>query len=1079
MKRLLFAIATAFVCIAATAQNGRLFDQTMIIKECNVSVTTKGMLATTWIEMEFYNNRNEEAEALYTFQLNSGQAVTGLQLMLGQQYREGTIEESWKARQAYSSIVGKRMDPALLRMVGTNQYSLNIYPVAAKSSRKIKIKIEELLKCANDGFKYSLDFLSKDNFEKMSLSIDVTDHPYQPIFEFGLLKNEKFTSSGNRYTFSKKYVPINKPDVISFFLPQKCNALSACMESATGSFFVKAENKQMRDYTIDIKKLRVYWDCSASMKDGDNKSYIAYLKKVLTKYNPDELTIVPFNQQLYGEKVFAKNEIQQGNWESTIKQIKKEGATQFGILNFDTNDDLILVFTDGLHTWGNKKPVLEKTPAYFISTYNYYYNNDYNYYTIDGYEDYYAYWRPAINFKGFHLYNQTYDTISINSLSKINISLIAVEDESGNKADIKLPQAISLSMMITGKLKSTSKQVILKYGYGNKVLYTQQYDLQTNCFGNDFEKAKSLASFEQVMSNNYWYRSLAFGIENKMVTWQTSFIVLEKIEDYVKYNITPPADIMQQCIDKGYVKTDYRKRYEYMQKTDNVEMLKQVVTEYNKRFDMWGTQQDKININEVGQSYLKIEQDKATENAEKKKPAMLNASSIAIQTKEEARSMDEVVVVGYGTKLKSEMTGSVTSISSKQLKDISINSVGEALTGRIAGMQVTTSDGSPDAEVKIRIRGGTSLSQSNEPLYVIDGVAIENGLNSISVNDIERIDVLKDAGASAIYGSRAANGVILITTKSGSYTNYYGPSKLKNQEDVEYIQVLKKTEKNKKYKAYKSLEEVYGDNATFYLDMALYFYEAGLVSYTEEMIQKAAEMSNGDYTSQSAIAFIYEHMKQFDNAIQIYQNLINDQPANIRFTRDMAWAYYQKNNIDSAIRILYNGITKYGYNWDVQNLKMKEMMLADLNMMISLTKESIDISYIPKEIIKPITADIRIIVEASAFALYNLEYNVPGAKDLNNQKLSNAAGARMQTAGQDYMISEFQMKHAKKGKYAITFRDDMHYNYFGSGYPYYARIIKITDFGKPTQSIDTDIISLSNQYGTVEIDSFKIKKELD
>ena len=133
--------------------------------------------------------------------------------------------------------------------------------------------------------------------------------------------------------------------------------------------------------------------------------------------------------------------------------------------------------------------------------------------------------------------------------------------------------------------------------------------------------------------------------------------------------------------------------------------------------------------------------------------------------------VEDVVVIGYQTVRRRDLLASVSSVSAKDLRDIPVASAAEAIQGKLAGVQVTTAEGSPDADIKIRVRGGGSITQDNSPLYVIDGVQVENGLSTISPQDIQTIDVLKDAAATAIYGARGANGVIIITTKSGKFNN--------------------------------------------------------------------------------------------------------------------------------------------------------------------------------------------------------------------------------------------------------------------------------------------------------------------
>lgn len=130
---------------------------------------------------------------------------------------------------------------------------------------------------------------------------------------------------------------------------------------------------------------------------------------------------------------------------------------------------------------------------------------------------------------------------------------------------------------------------------------------------------------------------------------------------------------------------------------------------------------------------------------------------------EDAEILDEVVVIGYQTVKRKDLTGSVASVSGEQIAAMPVANAAQALQGKLAGVNVTTQDGRPDAAVSIRVRGGGSISQSNDPLVLIDGVS--GSLSDIPGDQIESIDVLKDASSTAIYGARGANGVILVTTK--------------------------------------------------------------------------------------------------------------------------------------------------------------------------------------------------------------------------------------------------------------------------------------------------------------------------
>src|SRR5688572_13559791 len=174
-------------------------------------------------------------------------------------------------------------------------------------------------------------------------------------------------------------------------------------------------------------------------------------------------------------------------------------------------------------------------------------------------------------------------------------------------------------------------------------------------------------------------------------------------------------------------------------------------------------------------------------------------SDISVAMQETAGGLDEVVVTGYGTQRRTNVTGAISTVSGKTIAELPVPSISQALQGRVAGVQVTN-NGSPGTQPIVRIRGISSISFASDPLYVIDGFPTGD-LATIDTRDIESVDVLKDASAAAIYGSRATNGVIMITTKRGrrdgkvrvSLDSYYG-----TQEITERLDLLD-TEGFKKY----------------------------------------------------------------------------------------------------------------------------------------------------------------------------------------------------------------------------------------------------------------------------------------
>jgi len=182
--------------------------------------------------------------------------------------------------------------------------------------------------------------------------------------------------------------------------------------------------------------------------------------------------------------------------------------------------------------------------------------------------------------------------------------------------------------------------------------------------------------------------------------------------------------------------------------------------------------------------------------------------------------LDEVVVVGYGTMRKSDLTGSVAQIKSEDLQAVPVYNMEQALKGRAAGVQVTQNSGQPGGRIEVRVRGGNSMIGNNQPLYVVDGFPVTGGINFLNPADIESIDILKDASATAIYGARGANGVVIITSKKGKtgqagrieLSSFYGVQNETKRYDLlnakEYGQIANEWLRNGGQEPYFNIDEI-------------------------------------------------------------------------------------------------------------------------------------------------------------------------------------------------------------------------------------------------------------------------------
>ena len=302
------------------------------------------------------------------------------------------------------------------------------------------------------------------------------------------------------------------------------------------------------------------------------------------------------------------------------------------------------------------------------------------------------------------------------------------------------------------------------------------------------------------------------------------------------------------------------------------------------------------------------------------KPQVVNVSGksvINVKLEDDATSLNDVVVIGYGSVKKKDLTGSVATVNSETLAAVPVASASEALTGKLAGVQVTTSEGSPDADVKIRVRGGGSITQSNDPLFIVDGFPVES-ISDIPATDIEDITVLKDASSTAIYGSRGANGVILVTTKSGkagkvnvSYNAYYSVKKIAKKLDTlspyDYAKWQYELALLKNSKDLSSYTDYFGN----YQDMDLYKDIEGndwqdiVYGRTGNTFNQNLNITGGSETVK--YAFSYAHMN--DKAIQIGSNFKRD-----NFSLKLNTKPSKKTTLDFQVRYSDTDIRGGGAN---------------------------------------------------------------------------------------------------------------------------------------------------------------------
>jgi TonB-dependent SusC/RagA subfamily outer membrane receptor len=1064
--RIFFYSVLLLAVIQTTAQTAdqRLWDRQMKLKTGSIQITTDGFTATTFIELEFYNQSIAEIEGLFQFKLQPEQIITAFQLDLNGKYRDGSIEEKWKATNAYNRIVGKRVDPALLTKDYDNNYSLRIYPVPSKQSRKVTITIQQTLKDKDGMLEYLLPLIVNDTVEKFSVSITAYNNMQAPQSSLGLVNNEPFIYSKNNWMLTKQFVSVvlNKPVQFEWQLPA---SPFYCTKKAEGKnyFVLRYQPKVDSVYQLHPSSIHVFWDVSSSGSYRNTEKEISFLKQYLSFNKVQQVTVITFNHELLDTTVFASFNNTWPQLAQHLHDLNYDGGTRLSMLNFSNNkSDVVFLFSDGKSSFGNRLPNTGKKPVFTVST--------------SAITDSTTLRNIAGSSGGTYIQLQKLSIGKAIQNASVAVNYLVDILSSGKSIfESQLNAKLSKPLLIYGT--STSAKDTITFLYGNSSASTGKEQLvldYTNaCRNSAIDRLNMLMTYEQIMRHYNWNDILDFGLTEKVVTPYTAYIVLELIEHYIQYNIAPPKDLEEECRQRGYVKKDTRAIRNQMSQSTQDDLLRAVVEQYNQRIIQWDKTDKLMWYQPMAVADMQVSSSAQNTVSAETNTTELQGKAAGVSIAGGSNALQEVVVVGYGVSTKRSLGYAVSTVSSSQIQMFN-GSIGQIIAGRVPGVYVSGTTGEAGSSPNIRIRGASSFSASAQPLFVLNGMPISGNIDQIlNPNDIESISILRDAAGTAIYGASGANGVIIITTKRGRNYGYnYNQSyTLKNMPDVDYLQEMKQTPLKQKLQKFEQLKEEHKSNAGFYLDMAEHLYQCNYKKEAFTILMNSAELYPNNEALLRAIGFMLQSFEEYGQAAYIYEELLEQHPLSLQYYRDLAWMYYQQHQYQKAVDVFNRSLTVDAvYNYYNDPAIIKSVFLTELNSIIQAHKDSLQLSAINPSLIKPLPYDLRIVVEENSGREVSLKINEPGGGEwVTSLKPSKHGGVI--TAGGKYnygTIAEYSIKNAVKGKYKIWVNYYNGYMYTGK-IPSVIRITVYKNFGKPNQTIEVQNIMMDNQYGEIEI----------
>jgi TonB-dependent SusC/RagA subfamily outer membrane receptor len=553
--------------------------------------------------------------------------------------------------------------------------------------------------------------------------------------------------------------------------------------------------------------------------------------------------------------------------------------------------------------------------------------------------------------------------------------------------------------------------------------------------------------------------------------------VLDALEDYIQYGIEPPEDLREMYVKRLPEVQKLKEQAAADAAGEFMMNLKQSVQLYNERITWWSKAEPLITLQDIEQKKEVVLLNSNSDQQEKGDQPEESSADISGDAGFNAkRSLSEVVVVGYGTQRRRELTGAVATINASQISGVA--NISQALKGKVAGVEVVQNSGYAGGRDRIYIRGARTLGANREPLYVVDGVPMDPSIiNVLDINLVESITVIKSLQATILYGSRAANGVIVITTKlvsRGTAAYKKTIDRYQEMENEDYITELKEKDKRGMYQRYYEMKDSLSKEPAFYFNAAQVLFDAGDKETALRILSNLAEMDHENHQLLRATGYVFDEWKMYENAINVYKRVLAIKEEEPQSYRDLALAYHRNGNHQQAVDLLHKVLTKNWFQYEDRYDGLKSLILNEMNAIIALHKNILDLSAINPGIIRPLPVDLRIVVDWNKDETdIDLHIIEPGGDECMYRNRNTKTGGRLsEDFTEGYGPEEYQIKAAKKGKYFIRV------NYYGDSYqkqqmPSFIKLTIYKNFGRPDQTVTIESILMNKQSGMIEIGECK------
>jgi len=1077
-----------------------------------VNVKVVGNIAYTTAEMHFFNSGTRQMEAELIFPLPENVSVSRYAIDINGKMREAVPVNKNKGKQVFEAIEHRRVDPGLLEKVDGNNFRTRIYPLMPNGERTVIIGYEEELSAFDkDNLAYQLVSRYPKKLDNFELNVSVLGTSTSPTVSENSGDAIVFSKWNQSFQTSIKKENYQPSEKLLFKIPIQENAPSVIMQNVGGQHYFYGNtfiegNKIAKKTPVSIGLI---WDNSLSCKTRDVKKELSLLNAYFQKIKNTKVTLYFLNYTFEKQKEYT---ITNGNWselKAVLEHTKYDGGTRFSQLNFVNNDEY-LFFSDGLSSLSENVLPKTKKPIYTITSSV---SADFSFLN-------YSAMQTGGNFINLNQVNQdnALDKLTNSNLKFLGIKenytvtdLFPMEGTSVSGSfsfsGISLNQKNQITLLFgyNGEAVLERKITLDAVLQNTNDVNVEKLWAQKKIANLDFQYDKNADEIELL------------GKKYGIITKNTSLIVLEDIRDYISYDIIPPAElraefdrIKKQENDRSLAqqKNNWESIESYFQglndwwkkdvkytapkplpkpkvqknrRSDNEEnrssgrsasavstrstnvaagriegtVLDQqglalpgvtvtirgeregVYTDFDGKFVIRAAENSTLNFSYIGFDSYQL--NVGTNN------------QIRVQLRENTQSLQEVVVTSYAAPVrKRDMTSSVQSITSETISQNA--DIAQRLEEKVSGIAASSS-GSID---KVIFDEKVSMPISQKPLIIVDGKPFEGELSDLDQDDIASVDVLKNTMVTALYGSRASNGVVNVVTKKGESNVINNEPKTWNPDRL-YLKALTAAPKEKQYDLYFELRNGQERNPSFYFDVAHFFYNQGDIKKALQVISNIADLGLENHQLYKTLTYTLRQWKDFDDALFTARQIAKWRAHEPQSLRDYALALEDAGKYQEAFDQLIKALeVNYYGEMSGQYQGVEDIILMDVNR-LTMEHKGLKTGKLDKKYLEKMPVDIRIIMNWNLMDVdLDLHIIEPNGEECYYAHKSTQAGARFsKDFTQGYGPEQYLIRNAIKGKYQIKT------NYFGerelteSGPATVMVEIYTTRAGKTTKTLKT------------------------